>query len=193
LPFRVRNSARPVCRHATAILVAVLGAAALSGCSWVPFIGSKPSAPPVACPAAVVFRPLSNTVVFGPSSERRPVNAAWYGILSDVSATCSMNGGALRVAVDTVVAAERAPAGGSGNGVDLSYFVAVAGTDHTILSKNPFAVHVAVPAGAKRGGVTDHVEMTVDTGGRPPTDLNLIVGFQQTPDVIAFYQQYRGR
>jgi hypothetical protein len=183
-------------RQCRAAAIFAAASIALAGCSlsWVPFVGTKSSkAPAPVCPVAVVLRPLANTVVFGPAAERRPINVAWYGILSDVSATCTTAGGALRAALDIVVAAERGAAAGSSDSVDLNYFVAVTGTDHAILSKNPFAVHVPIAAGVKRSGVTDHVEMAIDTGGRPVSDLNIIVGFQQTPEAIEFYKNYRGR
>jgi hypothetical protein len=103
-----------------------------------------------------------------------------------------MSGGSLHAALDIVIAAERAPAG-TGNGVDLDYFVAVTGANNQVLSKNPFSVHVAVPGTAKRGAVSDKVEEVIDTGGRPLSELNIVVGFQQSPDAIEFYKNFRGR
>jgi hypothetical protein len=179
-----------------AALVALFGLVApLGGCGsfHMPFFGSKAAHEPVqACPVAAVLRPLASTAVFGVSADRRPINVAYYGILSDVSATCTMTGTTLHAALDIVVAAERAPAS-SGNGVDLNYFVAVAGANNQILSKNPMAIRVPVQAGVKRGGVTDHVEIAFDTGGRPTADLNIVVGFQQSPEAIEFYKNFRGR
>jgi hypothetical protein len=39
------------------------------------------------------------------------------------------------------------------------------------------------------------VALTVafSTGGRPLSDLNIIVGFQLSPDTVQFYKNYRGR
>ena len=45
----------------------------------------------------------------------------------------------------------------------------------------------------KRAGVTDHIEQTIPLGGRKGTDLSVIVGFQQSPEVVDFYKHFRGR
>ena len=70
-----------------------------------------------------------------------------------------------------------------------------AGSDprQTILGKRSFAVHVTVADKAKRGGISDHVEVAFATGGRPLSDLNISVGFQESADAIEFYKHYRGR
>ena len=62
-----------------------------------------------------------------------------------------------------------------------------------ILSKNNFTVHIDVPVNAKRAAVTDHIEEAINTAGRPPGDLTINLGFQQPPEVVEFYQNFRGR
>jgi len=95
--------------------------------------------------------------------------------------------------LDVVVIGERGPAAGKGDSVDLQYFVAVTGADQAILSKRSFPVHIAIPADAKRAGITDHIEETIPLGGRSPGDLSIVVGFQQRPEIVDFYRHYRGR
>ena len=175
-------------------------AAALSGCGTIsslnPFSSSSPAAAAGAtCPQAVILRPLANTAVFRPNAEsHRPLDVAFYGILSDVDAKCEPSGGGvLRASLDVIIAAERGPAVGAENAVDLNYFVAVTGADQSILSKRSFTVHIAIPPGAKRAAVTDHIDEVINTGGRPPGDLNIDLGFQQSPDVVEFYRNFRGR
>jgi hypothetical protein len=184
-------------RRAGLALPALLSLGLLAGCGGsfsMPFFGKSntAAAPSQPCPVTAVLRPLASTAVFGASAERRPINVAYYGILSDVSATCTSNGPTLRAALDIVIAAERGAAA-AGNGVDLNYFVAVTGPNNAVLGKTPMAVHVPVDGGVKRGGVTDHVEIAFDTAGRPLSDLNIVVGFQQSPDAVEFYRNYRGR
>ena len=103
-----------------------------------------------------------------------------------------MEGGTLHVSLDNVIVAERGPAGRS-NDVDFTYFVALTGSDQSILAKKLFSVHVTAAPDAKRSGVTDHVEVAFSTGGRPLSDLNIMAGFQLTPDTVQFYKNYRGR
>jgi hypothetical protein len=180
-------------RGAAALLVA-LGLTGLASCSMVPFIGKKADAPAtLACPVTVILRPLANTAMFAQSGgDQKPLNVTWYGIFSDISASCSITGDTLHAALDNIIVAERGPAA-RGNDVDLNYFVSLTAADQTILGKKLFSVHVSVPDRARRAGVSDHVEIAFATGGRPLSDLNISVGFQESPDAIEFYKHYRGR
>jgi hypothetical protein len=176
-----------------AALLAAFGLALLGSCSWIPFVGKKSTAPAApACPIAVILHPLANTAVFSGTGDLKPLNVAWYGVYSDISATCTISGGTLHASLDSVIAAERGPAA-RGNDVDFNYFVALTGSDQTVLGKKSFAVHVTVPDKAKRGGVDDHVEVAFATGGRPLSDLNITVGFQESPQAVEFYKNFRGR
>jgi hypothetical protein len=177
----------------------LVGLAALSGCSWVSspfgwFSSSGPAGPPPAsCPTTTVLRPLAQTAVFAPGAARQPMGVAFYGILSDVTAKCDRAGDALNTALDVVLIGERGPAGGKADGIDLQYFVAVTGSDQAVLNKRSFAVHITIPADAKRAGVTDHIEQTIPLGGRPVSELSIVLGFQQSPEVVDFYRHFRGR
>ena len=173
------------------------GLGLLSGCSWVssisPFSSSTPAGPPPAtCPTTSILRPLAQTAVFSPGAKPNPVSVAFYGVLSDVDLKCDRNGDALRASLDVVVIGERGPAG-KADSVDLQYFVAVTGADQSVLSKRSFAVHIPIPANARRSGVTDHIEQVIPLGGRTPGDVNIVLGFQQSPEVVDFYRHFRGR
>jgi hypothetical protein len=139
-----------------------------------------------------VLRPLAATAVFAPGPERRPENVAFYGLLSEAELKCTYTGDAMHIDLDAVIVGERGPAA-KGDAVDFPYFVAVTAPDQTILSKAPFAVRIAFEANQKRSGVTDHIEETIPLGGRTGSDLNVIVGFQQSPEVVDFYKRFRGR
>ena len=173
-----------------AAVLALAGLAMLSGCSWFSFSSSKSAA--ASCANPVILRPLANTALFAPGAQPQPMNVAFYGILSDASAKCEVAEGTLRASLDIVVAAERGPAAKT-DSVDLEYFVALTGPDQAIIGKTPFRVHVAFPGNARRAGVTDHIEEAIALGGRKVSDLTLMVGFQQTPEVVEFYRHFRGR
>jgi hypothetical protein len=165
--------------------------ALLPGCGWFSSSSSGSSAAASqACPTAAVFRPLSQTAVFG-TQGRRPLDVAFYGRLSEVEAKCQGVGDTIRAALDVVIVAERGPAA-RGDGVDFEYFVAVTGADQSILSKKNFPVHITIPPDARRAAVTDHIEEAISLGGRPLSDVTINVGFQQSPDVVEFYRNFRG-
>jgi hypothetical protein len=41
--------------------------------------------------------------------------------------------------------------------------------------------------------VTDHIEETIPLAGRPPGELSIVLGFQQTSEIVEFYRNFRGR
>jgi len=171
----------------SAVLICLL---ALSGCGWIG--SSSASKSSEACPGTVILRPLANTAVFGPAPERRPDNVSFYGLLSEAEAKCMYSGDAMRLILDVVVVAERGPAA-KADSVDFQYFVAVTGPDQAILSKKPFPVRIVFDGPGKRSGVTDHIEEAIPLGGNKGADLNIVVGFQQSPEVVDFYKKFRGR
>jgi hypothetical protein len=178
--------------------LALLGLVALAGCStvsgWFSSTPAQPAAPKAApCPSAIILRPLSQTAVFAPGAARQPLGVGFYGVLSEVDARCEAQGDAVQLTLDVIVIGERGPAAGKSDSVDLQYFVGVTGTDQAIVSKRSFAVRIPVPPDAKRAGITDHIEETIPLGGRAPGDLSIVLGFQQSPEVVDFYRHYRGR
>jgi hypothetical protein len=172
------------------------GAAGLGGCSTLASINPFASAPAAGgCPTAAVLRPLSQTAIFRPGAAAQPTTVAFYGILSDVDAKCDRAGGAVRASLDVVIVGERGPAATAmgANSIDLQYFVAVTGPDQTILSKRTLPVHIDIPADARRAGITDHIEELIPVTATPANQLNIMVGFQQGPEVVDFYRHFRGR
>lgn len=174
--------------------LALSGLAALSGCGWFSSSSSEAKgSASAACPTVAILRPLSQTAVFAPGAPRQPTGVAFYGVLSDVESSCTQVGDAVRVALNTIVIGERGPTAGSAAAADLYYFVAVTGPDQTILSKRTLPLRIAIPANVRRAGVTDRIEETIPLGGRPPGELNVLLGFQQSPEAVEFYRNYRGR
>jgi len=168
--------------------------AALSGCSLFSSSSSEPAASGAgACPTVAILGPLAQTAVFAPGAPRTPTGVAFYGILSDVESKCVRSGDAVLVTLDTVLIGERGPAVGTASTADLQYFIAAAGPDDTVLSKRTLPVQIALPAGARRAGITDHVEEWVPLAGHSPAEVKVLLGFQQSPEVVQFYKNFRGR
>jgi hypothetical protein len=167
----------------------LLGLVTLSGCGW--FGSSSPKTEEV-CPSAVILRPLANTAVFGTGGEARPDTVAFYGLLSEVDRKCDYTGDAVKMTLNLIVIGQRGP-GAKSDSVDLTYFVAVTGPGQRILSKRPFSVRIAFDPDQVRAGVTDHIVETIPLSGHTGSDLSLLLGFQQDPEVIDFYKHFRGR
>jgi hypothetical protein len=186
---RPRRRRRTACAR---FALALSGLAVLSGCGWLGFAGA-PAQPRTVCPATAILRPLAQTAVFAPGAARQPTAVAFYGVLSEVEARCERAGDALRLSLETIIIGERGPAAGAESTVDLYYFVAVVAPDDRILAKRTFPVRIAVPVDARRAGVTDRVQESVGLAGLPPGELRVVLGFQQSPEVVEFYRHFRGR
>jgi len=194
-----RGRHRPPGVVCAGLALALCGLASLAGCGTVeslnPFSGGSNGSGGSAatCPTVAILHPLAQTAVFVPGATPEPISVAFYGILDDVSSHCERDGDAIRATLDVVVIGERGPAARGGTGVDLQYFVAVTGPNQAILSKRSLPVHVAIPADAKRAGVTDHIEETIPLTDGKVGNLNIVLGFQQSPQVVDFYHHFRGR
>jgi hypothetical protein len=174
-----------------ALAAAAVALSALAGCSWIhsPFA----SAPREACPGAIVLRPLANTVILKPGQPPQPESVAFYGILSEIDGDCEYQGGAVREKLDVILVGQRGPAAGKAADVALDYFIAVLAPDQRILNKRLFTVHVAFPPTGERAGVTDHIEETIPLAGYKGGQLQIVAGFQQSPEATEFYRHFRGR
>ncbi len=117
---------------------------------------------------------------------------AYYGVLSEVDRSCDYSGDLVQMTLDVIVIGQRGPAGRA-NAVDVTYFVAVTAPGQQVLSKRTFPVRITFEPDQVRAGITDHIVLTIPLGGHKGSDLNLLVGFQQTPQVVEFYKHYRGR
>jgi len=115
-----------------------------------------------------------------------------YVILDEVDSRCRYAPGAVRMKLSVIVIGQRGPAA-KGDSVDLNYFVAVTGPGDAILAKKPLGVHIVFPPNKKRAGVTDRFDEVIPLEGRNGSDLNLVAGFQQSPEVVDFYHHFRGR
>ena len=73
------------------------------------------------------------------------------------------------------------------------YFAAVADSASGSAASASSGHSAKTRTSGKRSGVTDHIEETIALGGRQGTDLNIVVGFQQSPEVVDFYKKFRGR
>ena len=112
--------------------------------------------------------------------------------MSEADLKCEYGGGNLKIALDAVVVGERGPAA-KGDVVDLPYFVAVTGPDQVDNQQAAIRDPHRLRRHQKRAGVTDHIEETIPLDGRKGSDLNVLLGFQQSPEVVDFYKHFRGR
>lgn len=172
---------RPCCTAAAALAVALL----IAGCS------KKPEA---ACPQGLIPLDASKITRFrdGPGRDLTDVlvTANVQNILVD---DCNYTKNAVDVRnFQIAITADRGPADRS-RAADFQYWVAVVDPQRNILTRKTFPLHIAFPDNLTRvGTVIDdlqlHIPMT-DTMKAPT--YQIIVGFQLTPDELAWNRSHR--
>ena len=148
----------------------------------------------IPCPSAAVLSDTANLIVFRAGAPHDPSGEAYNATIVGVKSSCTYTKGAAAStsALSFTLRGTRAP---SPDGADyaLPYYLAVSQGDR-ILSKTPLTVHLIFAPGsavASQDVVLDPTVVTLEPG-HPPTDYQLLVGFQLS-DAERAYNRTRGR
>jgi len=164
-----------------------LGVLVLAGCSGMGINGA-PQAPTAAlsCPKVAIVRDLAEVTQFR-AGGRDLTDVQSRAALADFSGNCEYASDGVTVNVNVFLVAERGPAL-QGNQASYRYFVAVAkpGED-TPSAKTEFETSVTFEPGKPRAGTREElapkIPLPKDTNAK---DWKIFVGFQLTPDELAF-------
>ncbi len=164
-------------------LLAGLGAAAsLAGCG-----GSGSAQFPPACPHAGILADAADLTRFRQGAAGRDLtDMAVDGRITGVSGVCSHNERNTDVTVAVSMQLARGPAYGSGR-MDVPFFVVVA-RNREVLDKQIYRVNPNFAPNADTTRLTtDPVTLTLPTSAsRPGSSYDVVVGFQLSPDEVAF-------
>ncbi len=175
-------------RRVPFVACAVVGGLALGGCES---LFDKPET--MLCPSVAVPRDLSELVAFA-GDGRDLIDVDYAGRIADVNSECrflfdddARTGGTLEVTVRPRFEAERGNADTDRAGA-LPYFVAVTTADREPRQKQQFTVLARFPGNVTRMRVDDTpVRLRVPLrDGQRGTDFEIYVGFQLTPEQLAF-------
>ena len=146
------------------------------------------------CPSAAVLSDTSNLTVFRAGAPADPSGEAYTAAISNVQQSCSYKkGAAFSVSkLSFTVRAIRAPSPDAAR-YELPYFLTVSQGER-LLSKRSFKLVLNFPAGSAAASMDESQDdITVNLEpGHPPTDYQLLVGFQLS-DAERAYNQKRGR
>jgi hypothetical protein len=72
----------------------------------------------------------------------------------------------------------------------FNYFVAVARTDKTILSRDAFDTVIELPGNQTRNETVEEIEQTIPLAeGESGANIVIVVGFEMTPDELEYNRQ----
>ncbi len=190
---RDRNIGTPARKSPLAPALLSLGALALSGCSSLGLGGGGDTAA-LACPKVAIVRDLSEVTQFRPGGGRDLTDVVSRAALADFSGNCEYASDGVTVNVNLFLVAERGPAL-QGNQASYRYFVAVAkpGEDRPS-SKSEFDATITFEPGKPRAGsreeLAPRIPLPKDVNAR---DWNIFVGFQLSPEELAFNRAQIGK
>lgn len=144
----------------------------LGGCAW---FGSDEPAPP--CPRAVILEEAAATSAYLPGRSE-PAAVRHVAALRDLASGCRYNEGGLEVDLAVDILADQGPAG-SGQPVEVTWFVATVGPDGGIRSKQTFTAAVPFAPGQDVAGVAEGLTLRYPgIGAAEGPGLTLYLGFQ---------------
>jgi hypothetical protein len=176
--------------RSTALRLAFLAAPLLLGaCETLRSIdfNPKPELPPP-CPRAVVGENAGRLTRFS-GAGRDAANVVFEAEIADLAGSCVYNDGSIDVDLQIQLIAGRGPAATEDN-AKFNYFVAVARTDKTILSRDAFDTLIELPGNQTRNQTVEELEQTIPLAeGESGANFVIVVGIEMTPEELEFNRQ----
>src|SRR5262245_47211163 len=171
----------------TALRLALLVAPLLLGaCETLRSIdfSPKPEMPPP-CPRAVVGENAGRLTRFS-GAGKEPANVVFEAEISDLAGTCVYDDDSIDVDLQIQLGASRGPAA-TDDSAKFNYFVAVARTDKTVLSRDAFDTVIELPGNQTRNQTVEQLEQTIPIAkGESGANFVIVVGFEMTPEELEF-------
>jgi len=170
-----------------ALRLAVLAAPLLLGaCETLKSIdfNPEPELPPP-CPRAVVGENAGRLTRFSGAGED-PANIVFEAEIADLAGSCVYDDDSIEVDLQIQLVAGRGPAATDDN-AKFNYFVAVARTDKTILSRDAFDTLIELPGNQTRNQTVEELEQTIPLAeGESGANFVIVVGIEMTPEELEF-------
>jgi len=171
----------------TALRLALVAAPLLLGaCETLRSINfsPKPEMPPP-CPRAVVGENAGRLTRFS-GAGKEPANVVFEAEISDLAGTCVYDDDSIDVDLQIQLVASRGPAA-TDDSAKFNYFVAVARTDKTVLSRDAFDTVIELPGNQTRNQTVEQLEQTIPIAkGESGANFVIVVGFEMTPEELEF-------
>ena len=179
-------------KRSTALRLALLAAPLLLGaCETLKSINfnPKPELPPP-CPRAVVGENAGRLTRFSGAS-KDPANIVFEAEIADLTGGCVYNDDSIDVDLQIQLVAGRGPAA-TEDSAKFNYFVAVARTDKTILSRDGFDTVIELPGNQTRNQTVEELEQTIPLAkGESGANFVIVVGIEMTPEELEFNRKQR--
>ncbi len=161
----------------------------LGGCETLRSIDFNPPPEiPPPCPRAVVGENAGRLTRFS-GAGKDPVNVVFEAEIADLAGSCIYDDDSIEVDLQIQLIAGRGPAT-TDDKAKFSYFVAVARTDKTILSRDAFDTVIELPGNQTRNETVEELEQTIPLAeGETGANIVIVVGIEMTPEELEYNRQ----
>lgn len=169
----------------TAIAALMLAAGVLAAC------GSREPPPP--CPSAVIVTDLASVTRFRDGPGRDVLDVRSQGEIFDVLVQCDYGGSGATIDLQVAIRAARGPAD-TERRAEFAYFIAIEAPGGEIVAKEQFlAAYEFRDNRTTVGSVEELVPVIPGATRQTGPRYRLLIGFQLTPEEIAWNQRQRPR
>ncbi|CAK0764808.1 Lipoprotein [uncultured Gammaproteobacteria bacterium] len=185
--FFVQLVGRGGAARSLAVGASLVAGLALTGCT-------AQKAVPLACPKVALVSDVATATLFRPGGGNELTDVVARGqINNDFPGECEYNKDGVTVTFTMILGAERGPAM-KGNQVDLRYFVALSDPEQGIISKREFDTSVEFKPNLPRAGNSEELQQKIPLPlDQDARHYEILVGFQLTPEQLAFNRNPRKR
>ncbi len=153
------------------------------------FSDEKPAA---GCPVAGALEEAMQVVRFTPGSDKAPTDLVFAAQFARVGRTCYFDEKEAQIDIALMIEVRRGPANAEAE-APLTYFVAVLDPEDKVVLRQPFKAVVKFQNRDTRVSYVDQFGVVIDLGKFRPSDFRVYVGFEMTPDELAYNRQRIGR
>ena len=153
------------------------------------FSDEKPAA---GCPVAGALEEAMQVVRFTPDSDKTPTDLVFAAQFARVGRTCYFDEKEAQIDIALMIEVRRGPANTEAE-APLTYFVAVLDPEDKVVLRQPFKAVVKFQNRDTRVSYVDQFGVVIDLGKFKPSDFRVYVGFEMTPDELAYNRQRIGR
>ena len=177
---------RIVLRLLPPLLLAFLVAACGPGGA---FDDSKPA---TGCPVAGALEDAMELTRFRAESDKTPTDLDFAAQFARIGRTCYFDDSEAQIDIALGIEVRRGPANTTAE-APLNYFVAVLDPADNVVLRQPFRTLVKFQNRDTRVAFVEQFGVLIDLGKFRPSDFRVYVGFEMTPDELAYNRQRIGR
>lgn len=152
------------------------------------------SGPAKPCPRVAVLADAQRLVRFAPGGGRDLTDIRFEAEIGVRRGTCDYAKKDTMLEVEMAVEIQAVRAPNAGKQGEFEYFVAISDRSQRILTKQTFTATIPFDADRRAGGAIE--ELTQSIPLKPSqlgTEFEIVVGFQLSPDELAYNRQLQGR